>query len=98
MRTLNFRIGNRTQAVAVLTCAAMDTLCAVFVAAPAGRVNLLLPVTGTRRFGGAQEVMTPPPIAAHSLIHRHASRLGAKRMVLAGAGHPQPASGPGHLL
>lgn len=63
-----------------------------------GGVNLLLPATGVHRIGGAQEVMPTPQFAVQPLNRRHASCLGANRMVLAGAGLPEPAAGPGHLF
>ena len=61
-------------------------------------MNLLLPAAWVQRFDGVKEVIPAPQPAVQPRVHRHASRLGANRMVLAGAGLPQPASGPGRLL
>lgn len=57
-----------------------------------------LPATSPHHHDGALEVMPAPSAGVRPVGRLHAPRLGASRMVLAGAGLPLPASGPGRLF
>lgn len=98
--TLHPRAGTlagRLLALVLASCGAWVTGKPATGATPAVHVTFL-PATQVDTSAGTQEVIGAPAAAALPIGRLHAPRLGDSRMVLAGAGLPLPASGPGHLL
>ena len=90
--------GNWLLPVAHLSCGTWVTNCTVTGTSAVGHMSLLLPATQGHQSHGDQEVMPAPQPDAQPIGGLFAPCPGANRMVLAGAGLPKPASGPGRLF
>jgi hypothetical protein len=84
--------------VAHLACGVRVTVQAVIGASTSGHMILLLPATQVHQSPGDQEVMPAPPSDVQPIGRQFAPGWGANRMVLAGAGLPKSAPGPGRLF
>jgi hypothetical protein len=87
-----------THTFSVFTCGVRITVQAVTGASLPGHMTLLLPATQVNQSLGEQEVMPAPQSDVQPIGRPFVPGLGVNRMVLAGAGLPEPASGPGHLF
>lgn len=96
-RPLTTTVIRRLLPLIIVSCGAWVAESPATGASPAVHVTLL-PATAAHPAAGAQEVMPAPGPGVRSIGRLHAPRLGASRMVLAGAGFPLPAAGPGRLF
>jgi len=87
-----------THTFTVFACGIRITVQAVTGASPPGHMTLLLPATQVNQSHGVQEVMRAPQSDVQPFGRPLVPGLDVNRMVLAGAGLPEPASGPGHLF
>lgn len=97
LRPLAGALAGRLLALALASCGAWVAGNPATGAPPAVHMTFL-PATQVDPPAGTQEVIGTPAAATRPIGRLHAPRLGDSRMVLAGAGLPLPASGPGHLL